>query len=457
MKKKSPREFFEEILSVPRPSGNEKKISEYLVAFAQEYQLSYEVDDFYNVILWKEGNINKEPIILQAHTDMVCTSEEDIHFDEYAIEWVLEDGYYHAKRSSLGADNGAGMAIILSILSENNPEYPPIEAVFTTQEETTMDGAKNLAYSHLKGKRLLSLDGSAEDKIEVSCAGMASLRFTMPYTKVESSKSSYQFSISGMLGGHSGVDIDAHHGNAIKVLAHVLEGVDDIEIVSIDGGSKENVIPSSMKCVFNTSHDLSAEYQFFKRFYSIEYPEIKMDFRRLKQRETAMDVKTSKNILQFLDKIEDGVLKRNDVDFPITSSNLGVVRTKEDEVTVELSIRSSMIGYEDFYIGRAERISKRYKWKMTIEDKKPFFTYRENSPLRQLLVMTYRVLFNKNVTLEDVHAGLEGGIFAHEIPDLDICVIGLNLFDIHSVKEKLEADSLDRVHKWVSKTLEEME
>lgn len=459
VRRKSPSRFFEEILEIPRPSGKEDKMAGYLVHFAQQYNLDYEVDEYSNVIIRKPGThpYISEPIILQAHTDMVCTSEEDYDFENHGIEWVLEDGYYKAKRSSLGADNGAGVSVILALLSDNTLEHPPIEAIFTTQEETTMNGAKNLNYKHIKGKRLISLDGTEEDKIEVSCAGMASLTVRAPFERVESQKGSYQLSISGLLGGHSGVDIDSHRGNAIKILAHILEGLEDIEIVSIDGGSKENVIPSDIKCIFNTSHDFSAEYQFFKRFYSIEYPGIKIDYRRMKPRNQVIDHKTSMQILQFLDKIEDGVLKRNDVDFPLTSSNLGVIRTTEKEVWIALSIRSSIVGYEDFYVSRAERIARRYHLKFKIEDKKPFFTFQEDSPTRQLLVNTYEKLYHKNITLEDVHAGLEGGIFAQEIKELDICVIGINLFDIHSVHEKVEKDSMDRVFEWLKETLKEME
>ncbi len=458
-RKKSPSRFFEEILEIPRPSGHEDQIAGYLVHFAQLYHLDYEVDDYSNVIIRKKGThpFISKPIILQAHTDMVCTSEEDYDFANKGIEWVLEDGYYKAKRSSLGADNGAGVAVILSLLSDDSLEHPPIEAVFTTQEETTMNGAKNLNYKHLKGKRLISLDGTEEDKIEVSCAGMASLTVHAPFKRVTSAKSSYQLSISGLLGGHSGVDIDSHRGNAIKILAHILEGIEDIEIVSIDGGSKENVIPSDIKCIFNTSHDFSAEYQFFKQFYSLEYPEIKMDYRRMKQRDRVIENKKSVEILQFLDKIENGVLKRNDVDFPITSSNLGVIKTEQEEVSIALSIRSSLVGYEDFYVSRAERIARRYHLKFQIEDKKPFFTFQEDSPTRQLLVKTYQELYQKNITLEDVHAGLEGGIFAQEMKGLDICVIGVNLYDIHSIHEKVEKASMDRVLEWLKETLKNME
>lgn len=458
-KKNSASYYFEQILQIPRPSGKEDKIAGFLVHFAQLHNLEYEVDDHSNVIIKKAGTLPYKcaPIILQAHTDMVCTSEEPYDFENVGIEWYLEDGFYKAKRSSLGADDGAGVAIILAILSDASLVHPPIEAVFTVQEETTMAGAKNLNYKKLKGKRLISLDGTEEDKIEVSCAGMASIKVSVPYELVPSAKSSYQLTISGLLGGHSGVDIDLNRGNAIKILANILKDIEDIEIVSIEAGSKENVIPSSAKCIFNTNYDFNNEFQFFKAFYQNEYETIKFDFRKMKPREVAIDNSISRNIIGFLNKIEDGVLKRNDVNFPLTSSNLGVITQDAEKVLIELSIRSSIVGFEDFYVSRAERIARKYRLKYFLEDKKPFFTFREDSPLRQLLVDTYQSMFSKSITLEDVHAGLEGGIFAQEIKNLDICVVGANLYDIHSVNEKVEKESMERVLAWLKEVLQNME
>lgn len=458
-KKNSASYYFEQILQIPRPSGKEDKIAGFLVHFAQLHNLEYEVDDYSNVIIKKKGTLPYKcaPIILQAHTDMVCTSEEPYDFENVGIEWYLEDGFYKAKRSSLGADDGAGVAIILAILSDASLVHPPIEAVFTVQEETTMAGAKNLNYKKLKGKRLISLDGTEEDKIEVSCAGMASIKVSAPYELVPSTKASYQLTISGLLGGHSGVDIDLNRGNAIKILANILKDIEDIEIVSIEAGSKENVIPSSAKCVFNTNYDFTREFQFYKAFYQDEYETIKLDFRKMKPREMVIDNSISRNIIGFLHKIEDGVLKRNDVKFPLTSSNLGVITQDAEKVFIELSIRSSIVGFEDFYVSRAERIARKYRLIYFLEDKKPFFTFREDSPLRQLLVDTYQSMFSKNITLEDVHAGLEGGIFAQEIKNLDICVLGANLYDIHSVNEKVEKESMERVLSWLKEVLRNME
>lgn len=459
MSKKGPLNYFEEILSVPRPSGKEERIAGYLVNFAQQHNLEYDVDEHSNVIIKKKGTLPYlcKPIILQAHIDMVCDSEESYDFEHNGIRWYKEDGFYKAFKTTLGADNGVGMAIILALLHDNTLYHPPIEAVFTSEEETTMNGAKFLNYKKLNGKRLISLDGTEESKIEVSSAGMATITTRRQIELVQSNNPTYQLSISGLLGGHSGADINKNRGNAIKILVDILKEIDDIEIVTIEGGAKVNVIPSHAKCIFKTKKDISQEIMFYKNIYQNRFPNIKIDFRRMKSRECSIDNTNSMEIVKYLNKIEDGVLKKNEVDFPLTSSNLGAITTSTTEIIVKLSIRSSIVGFEDYYVSKVQSLSRRNKFKFTLEDKAPFFTFKEESPLRDLLVNTYQVLYDKKLILEDVHAGLEGGVFANEIKNLDMCVIGANLYNIHSTMESVEIDSIKRVYNWLVKTLEIME
>lgn len=459
MRKKGPLNFFEEILEVPRPSGQEEKIAGYLVTFAQKHNLEYYVDKYSNVIIKKKSTLPYicEPIILQAHIDMVCNSLDNFDFSNNAIRWYKEDGFYRAFKSTLGADNGVGMAIILAILHDDSLIHPPIEAVFTSSEETTMNGAKFLDYSKLLGQRLISLDGTEENKIDVSSAGMATITTKKDVTFNLNHDITYQLSISGLLGGHSGDDINKKRGNAIKILADILKDVEDIKIVNIEGGSKVNVIPSSAKCVFQTKKDISQEINFFKDMYQELYPSIKIDFRRVKERENIINTDDSYEILRYLSRLENGVLKKNEVNFPLTSSNLGFVKIQENQVIVGISIRSSIVGFEDYYVSKVQSLSRRNGFKFTLEDKAPFFTFKEDSPTRNLLMKTYKDLYNKDLKLVDVHAGLEGGIFAAEIKDLDLCVIGANLYNIHSYMESVEIESINRVYKWLVTSLENME
>lgn len=457
--KKGPLNYFEEIMSIPRPSGKEEKIAGYLVNFAQKHHLDYYVDEYSNVIIRKKGTqpYKCKPIILQSHIDMVCDSDGSFDFDNEGIKWYKEEGFYKAFKTTLGADNGVGMAIILSILHDSSLVHPPIEALFTASEETTMEGAKFLDYSQLNGKRLISLDGTDERKIEVSSAGMASITVKKDIELVESNVPTYQLSISGLLGGHSGTDINHKRGNAIKILADILKEVSDIEIVNIVGGSKINVIPSKAKCIFKTKKDISQEIMFYTNIYQDRYPSLKIDFRRVKDKNMAINNDVSLDVIKFLNKIDNGVLKKNEVKFPLTSSNLGVVEMNKKELRIKLSIRSSIVGFEDYYVNRAQSLAKRTNFNFELEDKAPFFTFKEESPVRELLVKTYKDLYDKDVELEDVHAGLEGGVFANEIKDLDMCVIGANLYNIHSTMESVEIESIKRVYAWLIKTLENME
>ena len=459
MSRKSPLNYFEEILTIPRPSGKEEKMAGYLVTFAQKHNLEYYVDQYSNVIIKKNGTLPYicEPIILQAHIDMVCDSLDNFDFENNAIRWYKEDGYYKAFKSTLGADNGVGVAIILAILYDNTLVHPPIEAVFTSEEETTMDGAKFLDYRKLTGKRLISLDGTEETKIDVSSAGMARITTRRDIEWINNNDVTYQLSVSGLLGGHSGDDINKNRGNAIKILVDILKEIDDLKIASIEGGSKVNVIPDSAKCIFQTKKDISRELMFFKNIYQEKYPSIKIELKRMKEREQVIDSTDSLEIVKYLNRIENGVLKKNEVDFPLTSSNLGFVKIEDNKVVVGISIRSSIVGFEDYYVSKVQSLSRRNKFKFTLEDKAPFFTFKEESPVRDLLVKTYKSLYNKEIELVDVHAGLEGGVFATAIKDLDMCVVGANLYNIHSPNEAVEIESIKRVYNWLVAALENME
>jgi len=444
--------FFEDILDIPRPSGKEELIAGYLVYFAQKNGYEYYVDEYSNVIIKKPGTFKTTPIILQAHTDMVCVGDNKHDFNNEPVKWYVEDGYYRAKNMSLGADNGAGVAIILSILNDPTLIHPPLEAVFTTQEETTMKGAKFLDYKKLKGKRLIGLDSTEDTKITVSCAGMATMMATTKLEKIESNRQTYQLAISGLLGGHSGVDIDKSRGNAIKILANMLEPITDIEIVSISGGSKINVIPSDAKCIFKTKHDLSKVITEFKKICKSKYKTIKVSFKKVKQHKTAITNEISRNVIDFLVDTEDGVLKKNETGTILASRNLAVIEQEKD-IMIKMSLRSSLFGLDEYYISKSETLARKYKLKFSLEDKSPFFIRKSESRVRNALSDSYKRLFKEDIILEDIHAGLEGGVFSDNIKDLDVCVIGANIYDCHSVEEKVEIASMRCVRKWLVDTL----
>lgn len=246
---KSVLEYFEEIMKIPRESGKEEKIAEYLVKFAKKNNLEYKVGK-YNTVYMRKNNNSDETIILQAHSDMVCVSTKNYDFDNKGIPFYIDGDYYKSKNTSLGADDGIGVAIILAILQENE-NMPNIEVIITTQEETTMLGASNFDYSLIKGKTLISLDGIKEADIESSSAGMCSITINKTINYETSNEACYKLSISGLIGGHSGDDIDKNRCNAIKLAVRILNDLNCKNIGYINFGKRDNVIPSEGYVIFS--------------------------------------------------------------------------------------------------------------------------------------------------------------------------------------------------------------
>ena len=248
--------YFKEISAVPRPSGKEEKIKNYLINFAKEHNLEYFFDDTHNVIIKKNSNRDNcdKTLILQAHTDMVCEKNEDtvINFDTDPILLDEDEKNIFAKGTTLGADNGIGLSMILSILNDEKLNIPNLEAVFTTQEETTMNGALNLDFSLIKGEHLLSLDGTDEGKIEASCAGMVVAKLTKKHKTLREKTTTLRLGIKGLKGGHSGLEINTKRLNSIKLLFKFLKTIKDVQLVSITGGGKSNAIARECFCTIKT-------------------------------------------------------------------------------------------------------------------------------------------------------------------------------------------------------------
>lgn len=441
-----PQVFFEDFLSIPRESGNETRISEYLENFAIKYNLEYYRDKYNNVIIKKKSNSGSaETIALQGHIDMVCTSNNNYDFKNKGIDWYIEDGFYKARGTTLGADNGVGCAIILSILADNKNKMPNIEAIFTTSEETNMNGAKRLDYSKITTNKFISLDGTDEGVIDVSSAGMYCINLEKNIEFEENNMPVYKIKVSGLKGGHSGIDIDKNHGNAIEIVINLLSQLNDFKIISLNGGSKYNVIPNFCECIFASNEKIDFYTDFVSCFdgANIELKKIDKSFKSINKEE-------SDEIFKVLHTLPKGVLSYKD-SYPQTSLNLAIVETSFEHISLKISVRSSNKSDEKSLIEKIKALSLNMDFK--IIDYAPFFEYKENSLLRELLANKYHELFNKNVIFNHVHAGLEGGVFSEKIDDIDICVISPNLYSIHTIDEKVEIESINRVHMWLLETL----
>lgn len=440
--------YFEDFLKIPRKSGNEKMISDYLVNFAIENNLEYYQDEYYNVIIKRKSNNNsKKIIILQGHIDMVCVSNRDFDFDSKGIRWYIEDNMYKAFDTSLGADNGIGCSIILEILSNKELLIPNIEAIFTTNEETNMLGAKKLDYSKITGNCLISIDGTEEGVIEVSSAGMTSILLEDDINRSLSSGYVYEISISGLSGGHSGVDIDKNNLNSIKLMINLLDNIKNYKLISISGGGAYNVIPSECVCIIlsDTEIDVHNLIKKYKKYIKINCKGV------VKCAKVISDSNFDK-LIGFMHNLPIGVLSYND-SYPQTSINLAAIKTGYKHLSIKISIRSSNTLEENYYIDNIKKISN---MKFSIEDTIPFFNSDDNDYIRNLLIKEYELLYGKKCLLKHVHAGLEGGVFKENIPNLSICVIAPDIYDIHSTKERVDISSVIRVYNWLINVLRKL-
>ena len=449
---KSALNYFEEIMNIPRESGKEEKIAQYLIDYAKENNLEYHLGK-YNTIFFRKNNNSNKTIILQAHSDMVCVSTNNYDFDNKGIPFYIDGDYYRAKNTSLGADDGIGVAIILAILQEDE-NMPNIEVMITTQEETTMLGATNFDYSQITGKTLISLDGIKEADIESSSAGMCSITLNKKISYSSRNNNTYKLSIKGFRGGHSGDDIDKNRCNAIKLIASILKRLNCTQISNIEIGTRDNVIPSEGYVIFSSEYDADTIKNGIENFnfdLSKEDSNFHYDIETL---DTSEAIEQSEDIVNLLNDLKNGLLETySDDGFPLLSSNIGKVSIENDKVTIKYSIRSSDKSKEEDLINETKKTAEKYGFEIVVDSIKPFFPFKEKSKIRKLLAESYKDLYGKDTTIKKIHACMEGGILSSNIQDLDICTIAPTIENCHSVNENVSISSTERVYKWLKDTL----
>ncbi len=458
-------DYFTKISKIPRPSGMETGIRNFLIEFAKSHNLEYLTDNTYNVIIKKASNKKdcNKTLILQAHTDMVCEKNGDLDFDflTQGINIKTEGDFLMAEGTTLGADNGIGLSMILSILDDDTLEIPNLECVFTAQEETTMQGAIDLDFSNLKSNYLLSIDGTDEAKIEVSSAGMKVIKYSRTFTtsSLTEKNSCYKLSLSGLRGGHSGSEIHTNRKNAIKLLFDFLKTLKDVNLISISGGGKSNAIARECNCSFSCNNSFN-ELQLLTKNFQLMHKDCEPDF-LIKLESIQLEDKTiinnSNELIDFITTHKNGVLEYDvkNPTFPLVSNNLANINLTEATVDIIISIRSSVIKLEKQYLDEINENAKNHGFNNEVLSSAPFFEKKDNSYLQNLCKTSYETLFDKPCVITGVHAGLEGGVFASKNKDLDICVIAPNIYDAHSPKEKVSLSSIFRVYKWLEKILKD--
>ena len=462
--------YFEEITKIPHGSGDMTKIASFCVNFAKEHNLRYYHDDANNVVIYKDGTKHlkdAEPIILQGHLDMVCQKTEDSNIDFFndPLEIFIDGDFIKAKNTTLGADNGIAVACVLAILESDSYTHPPIEAVFTTDEETGMVGANHLDTSVLKSKRMINIHSEEDDTMTVSCAGGADFLATFNFQREAIEGVEIELILKGLKGGHSGIEIDKGRVNANILAGRVLNHLKttDFNLLSINGGDKTNAITNLCKinlCVSNKDNFIKEATQYLKIIKDEitareEYFDYQINI--LESGEfKAINKESANAIIYALECMPNGVLDMSaEINGLVeTSLNLGILATNENSTELKTSLRSNKMSALSALEERLKTFFSILPCECTTFDKYPSWEFNSSSTLQGLFKEIYEKETGKALKVEAIHAGLECGVFASKIKDFDCISIGPNMFDVHTVKERLSITSTERTFKILLKVLE---
>lgn len=451
-------EQFAKVNKIPRPSKHEEKMIEFLKEFGESRNLETVVDKTGNVIIRKpatKGYENCETIILQSHMDMVCEKlvDVDIDFSKDAIETYVDGEWMKAKGTTLGADDGIGCAIEMAILDSNDIEHGPIECVFTRDEETGLTGAHGMEAGFMTGNMLINLDSEDEGQIFISCAGGQTTTATFSFTK-EDAPDGYFFmkaSIKGLIGGHSGDDINKKRANCIKLLTRFLYAElqkTDIRLASFNSGRMHNAIPRDGVVVFAvpaaSKEQVKADWNVFASNVEDEFHVTESGIKFSLESADCEKVLPKANGDKFIlamQAVDNGVLtmcQDKELEWMVeTSSNVASVVTSDKDIVVVASQRSNVMSNLQnmtntvkaaFVLGGAD---------VKVDDAYPAWKMNPNSELTKIVVDAYKKLFKKDPLVIGIHAGLECGLFSEKYPHLDMVSFGPTLRGVHSPDERL--------------------
>ncbi len=469
-------ELFEAISSIPRESGNEKAISDYIVRLAKTQGLEVIQEPCYNVIIKKPGSKGKEsltPVILQGHLDMVCTKTDtcihDFLVDPIPLthngDWVFTEG------TTLGADNGIAVAMALAIALDDSAEHPPLELLFTVGEETGMDGANAVEGRHFKGKTLINLDAEMEGFVEASCAGGINCDFVMA-TKRQSAQldKGVEIVIKGLQGGHSGIEIDKNRSNAIRLLARALKALGkniSFEIAALSGGEKMNAIAKVAAVTLNIqSVDLDTlktvlneQMAIFKLEAELSEPNLEIIMSEVPTGATVWSKDQAHKFIDLLLLIPNGVqsMCAGLPGLVESSNNMGVLSENEDSVKLINAVRSSVKTLKEEIILRMTTLGDLVGAEVTTYSDYPAWPFKTNSPIRDLIQATYKDLTEQEMGIEAIHAGLECGLLIEKLGDIDMVSFGPTLESVHTPQEKLSIGSTKRVFELLQEVLKRFE
>lgn len=463
-------EIFKEITEIPRGSTNMKSIADYCENFAKSNGLEYLRDDANNVIILKQASSDKadsEPVILQGHLDMVCqTSADSNHnFLEKGPEIIVDGDFLRANNTTLGADNGIGIAIILAILESKNISHPPIEAVLTTDEEIGMIGASSLDMSMLKSKRMINLDSEEDDTVTVSCAGGSDFKLSLTKEFEDYSGRVITIKLSGLKGGHSGVDIDKGRVNANILAGRFLNhmyNINDFRISEINGGDKCNAITTECKITLVTKNRnfiaVANDYlEMIKTEISAREPDFNFDIFE-NDSNYAFSKSITEKIIALLLNAPNGIIDMSaEIEGLVeTSLNLGILKTNEETVSFQFALRSNKMSamrhLEERLVSLGKLLNASYE---SFGHYLPW-EYKANSKLQEIYEECFTEHYGFLPKIKAIHAGLECGVFDSQIQGLTAISVGPQMYDVHTIKERLSISSTEKFYKLLLKVLKRL-
>ena len=460
-------EFFELLSSVPHGSGNTKAVSDICVSFAKERGLEYYQDATNNVIIIKEateGYENAEPVIIQGHLDMVCAKEPDDPTDMSVtpIKLAVDGDWVHAVGTSMGGDDGIAVAMALAVLDSSELCHPRLEAVFTVDEETGMDGATALDAAPLKGRRMLNLDSEEEGVLTCGCAGGARVDCEIDVKRedVGTDCNRYFIKITGLMGGHSGCDIDKGHGNANKLIGRFLYSAAEqfpLRLVNLSGGRFDNVITPEAVAEVVVPSAVSAGFEAFTKAYNAIYkneystadPGVVLTAEKTDGDGMCVTREDTARILTALVILPQGVREMSmDIKGLVqTSLNLGIMRLEDDDFRCSFSVRSSILTQKEMLIQNVRAAMEAVGGSVSVRSAYPGWQFSKVSPIRDIVASVFAEVYGKPADITATHGGLECGLLIEKMPGLDVVSFGPDLRDIHSVRERMSVASVQRLWK----------
>lgn len=473
--------FFEEIAAIPHGSKNTKLISDYVVSVAKRHNLKYIQDDSNNVVVYMDACFtgtdlsdanDMDTVILQGHLDMVCEKTDDSDFD-FSCEGLrlnVEDGFLKAEGTTLGGDDGIAVAYMLALMDSDDIPHPPLELVFTVDEEIGMLGAQAFDMSALSGKKLLNIDSEDEGHLLVSCAGGATATLHFPILRRGAQGDKYRIVVSGLKGGHSGVEIDKGRANADIVLGKLLQSIffvdDTMRVITVRGGLKDNAIPVKAEAFIvsknetEVKNEVSRFLEEYRESYKDADPNLSITIEKVNVNSDVYPLDEAANLsfVMAYGSLPNGVIKMSeDIEGLVqTSLNLGIMDTFSEEITLSFSVRSSVNKEKEALIVELAAIVQSAGGTMTVEGEYPAWEYKEESKLRDVMTAKYEEMFQEKMVVEAIHAGVECGLFVDSIEGLDAVSFGPNIYDIHTPKERLDIASTERTWNFILAVLKDL-